>query len=135
MNTVSIEPLPTRLAAALDIAPPEHRWLVDAVWAEEGVGVLGGAPETAKSWLALEMATAVAAGIPCLGRFDVRRPGPTLVYLAEDALPMVRQRIAALCQGRSSYPRLAGRGDGARTGDPLGGSSRGEVASADSCTT
>ncbi len=62
--------------------------------------MLGGAPETAKSWLALEMATAVAAGIPCLGRFDVRRPGPTLVYLAEDALPMVRQRIAALCHAR-----------------------------------
>ncbi len=100
MNAASIEPLPTCLAAALDTAPPEHRWLVDALWAEEGVGVLGGAPKTGKSWLALEIATAVAAGIPCLGRFDVRRPGPTLVYLAEDALPMVRQRIAALCEAR-----------------------------------
>ena len=92
--------LPTTRAAHLDRRPANHRWLVDALWAEQGVGVLGGAPKSCKSWLALEMAVAVAAGIECLGHFGVDRPGPTLVYLAEDALPDVRQRIASLCAAR-----------------------------------
>lgn len=99
-GTIPVEPLPTRTAGRLDVADPEHRWLVDALWTDEGVGVIGGAPKACKSWLALEIATAVAAGIPCLGRFGVRAPGPTLVYLAEDALPAVRTRIASLCAAR-----------------------------------
>jgi len=37
---------------------------------------------------------------PCLDRFEVDAPGPALVYLAEDALPMVRARIEAVCQHR-----------------------------------
>jgi hypothetical protein len=102
MNAIaeSVEAFPTRQAGQLDVAPAEHRWLVDALWAEQGVGVLGGAPKACKSWLALEIATAVAAGVPCLGRFAVRAPGPTLVYLAEDGLPAVRDRIASLCDAR-----------------------------------
>lgn len=100
MSAPSIEPLPSCRAGQLQQAPAEHRWLVDALWAEQGVGVLGGAPKSCKSWLALELATAVAAGIPCLGRFAVRTPGPALVYLAEDALPAVRDRIASLCDAR-----------------------------------
>lgn len=98
--TLAIEPLPTRVAGQLDVVEPERRWLIDALWAEQGVGVLGGAPKSCKSWLALEMATAVASGVPCLGRFAVRDPGPALVYLAEDALPVVRDRIASLCRAR-----------------------------------
>ena len=97
---LSIEPLPTRTAAALDLADPEQRWLIDALWTAEGVGVIGGAPKCCKSWLALEIATAVAAGVPCLGHFGVRTPGPTLVYPAEDGLPAVRDRIASLCTAR-----------------------------------
>jgi len=94
------EPLPTRRAAQLEVAPPEARWLIDQVWAEAGVGLIGGSPKSCKSWLGLEMATAVATGTPCLGRFEVRSPGPTLVYLAEDALANVRERLAALCHAR-----------------------------------
>jgi len=42
----------------------------------------------------------VASGTPCLGHFEVERPATTLVYLAEDSLPMVRARIASLCEAR-----------------------------------
>jgi hypothetical protein len=31
----------------------------------------------------------VATGTPCLGEYPVLQPGPVLVYLAEDALPVV----------------------------------------------
>jgi len=94
------ERLPTSLAAALSVQLPEARWLVRDMWGSGAVGILGGAPKACKSWLGLEIATAVAAGVPCLGHFTVEQPGPALVYLAEDALPMVRARIESLCEAR-----------------------------------
>ena len=42
----------------------------------------------------------VASGTACLGRYAVPRPGPVLVYLAEDALLMVRQRLAGMARHR-----------------------------------
>ena len=96
------QPLPTLPAAQLDSVPPEAQWLIDQLWSEAGVGLIGGSPKSGKSWLGLEMATAVATGTSCLGRFRVRSPGPALIYLAEDALPNVRDRLAALCQHRGT---------------------------------
>jgi len=98
--TQTVEPLPSQLVGSLAIAPIEERWLIDGLWTEQGVGVVGGQPKSFKSWLALEMATSIAAGIPCLGLFKVRNPGPTLVYLAEDALPDVRERLVSICKAR-----------------------------------
>jgi hypothetical protein len=47
--------------------------------------------------LALDLAVAVAAGIPCLRRFAVSRPGRVLLYPAEDALHIVRRRLEGIC--------------------------------------
>jgi hypothetical protein len=47
------------------------------------------------------MAISLASATPFLGHFAVRDPGSTLVYLAEDALPQVRARIAGICLHRS----------------------------------
>lgn len=91
--------LPTSRAADLAVTPDGTRWLIDRVWTK-GVGIIGGIPKSAKSWLGLDMAISVASNTPFLGRFDVHDPGPTLVYLAEDALPQVRQRIAGICAHR-----------------------------------
>ena len=41
---------------------------------------------------------AVAAGIPCLRRFAVPRPGRVLLYAAEDALHIVRRRFDGICE-------------------------------------
>jgi len=38
----------------------------------------------------------VATGTACLGKYGVPEPGPVLVYLAEDALPVVRERIEGM---------------------------------------
>ncbi|MCP4694269.1 MAG: AAA family ATPase [Desulfobacterales bacterium] len=59
-----------------------------------------GAPKCCKSWLGLDMAVSVASGTSCLGRFPVEKTGPTLVFLAEDAIESVRTRIEALCKQR-----------------------------------
>ncbi len=88
--------LPVCLAADLADLGPEARWLIEGLWAERGVGILGGEPKLGKSWVALDAALAVASGVPCLRRFAVRRPGPVLLYAAEDALHVVRQRLEAI---------------------------------------
>ena len=78
----------------------QQRWLVEQLWGESCVGVIGGAPKCAKTWLGLELALSVATGTPCLGKYSVPRAGPALVYLAEDALPIVRQRVEGMARHR-----------------------------------
>lgn len=46
------------------------------------------------------MAVSVASGTPCLDHFAIDLRGPVLIFLAEDALPSVRQRLQALCDHR-----------------------------------
>jgi len=88
--------LPVCLAADLAVLAEEHRWLIQDLWAAEAVGVVGGEPKCCKSFLALDMAVAVASGKPCLRRFSVADPGPVLLYAAEDALHVVRRRLEGI---------------------------------------
>lgn len=83
----------------LPIATEATPWLIEDIWSM-GAGIIGGNPKCAKSWFGLEMALSVASGTPFLGRFRVPSPGPVVVYLAEDALPDVRARVAGLCTHR-----------------------------------
>ena len=78
-----------------------QKWLVKDLWGRQAVGIVGGAPKCCKSWLGLDLALSVASGTPCLGHFHVERQGPALVYLAEDAVPLVRERIQGICDSRS----------------------------------
>lgn len=95
-----IVPLPVVRAADLGhlVAPP--RWLVERLWALNGVGVLGGAPKACKSFLALDLALSVASGTPCLDTFAVPTAGPALVYFAEDPVEVVLSRLDQLCLHR-----------------------------------
>src|SRR5271166_458590 len=77
-----------------------QRWLVEGLWGASSVGVIGGAPKCAKTWLGLDIALSVATGTACLGKYAVPEPGPVLVYLAEDALPIVRERVQGMTRHR-----------------------------------
>ena len=77
-----------------------HRWLVEELWGARSVGVIGGAPKCAKTWLGLDIALSVATGTACLGKYVVPEPGPVLMYLAEDSLPAVRERVAGMARHR-----------------------------------
>jgi hypothetical protein len=88
--------LPVLPAHALESLPDDHRWLVEGLWAEEAVGIVGGEPKCCKSFLALDMAVAVASGTACLRRFHVKRPGRVLLFAAEDPLHVVRQRLEGI---------------------------------------
>ena len=97
----------TRLAR---LAFPEGRddWLIEGLWANEAVGCIGGTPKSGKTWLALEMALAVASGQPCLGHVPVKNPGPVLLYCAEDGPRAVQERVAGLAKARGiDFARLA----------------------------
>jgi RecA-family ATPase len=89
--------LPIERACRLAERTEERRWLIEGLWSEEAVGVIGGEPKCCKSFLALDMAVATASGAPCLRRFLVARPGRVLLYAAEDALHIVRRRLDGVC--------------------------------------
>lgn len=100
MTPTAGEPLAIVRAADVvgDAAGP--RWLIEPLWARAGVGILGGAPKACKSWLALEMTLGVASGAQCLGAFAVHDAGAVLVYMAEDAAPVVKARLCGICRHR-----------------------------------
>ena len=104
-----VEALPvTRLSRLAPAAKDGGQWLVEGLWADEGVGCIGGLPKVGKTWLGLELALAVASGKPCLGRFAVPRPGPVLLFCADDAAHDVRARVAGMAQACGvDFDRLA----------------------------
>ena len=89
--------LPVQRAHQLDSRAPDQQWLVEHLWAAEAVGIIGGEPKCGKSFLALDLAVAVASGQPCLGRFRSGTTGRVLLYAAEDAPHVVRQRLEGIC--------------------------------------
>lgn len=93
--------LPVRHAHEIALLVAEQRWLVEGLWGAEAVGIIGGEPKCCKSFLALDLAVAVASATPCLRRFPVARRGRVLLFAAEDALPIVRQRLDGICAAAS----------------------------------
>ncbi len=85
--------LPVKRAAELSAERDEQKWLITGLWAQGGVGVIGGPPKCCKSWLGLEMAVSLASSTPCLGAFAPRRKGRALLYMAEDSTSVVRSRF------------------------------------------
>ncbi len=92
--------LPVLRVDAIPTEPVPRRWLIEGLWGAAAVGFIGGPPKCCKSYLGLDMAISVATGTACLGTYTVVEPGPTLVYLAEDALSVVRERAETLARHR-----------------------------------
>jgi hypothetical protein len=78
-------------------------WLIDQLWTAQAVGIIGGTPKSLKTWLALEMAVAVASGSACLTTFAVPSPGPVLLYAAEDSESALRLRLESLAHHHGIY--------------------------------
>lgn len=90
--------LPTQRASQIatdSAALPQ--WLVEGLWSDQAVGILGGEPKCCKSFLALDLAVSVASGAAALRRFAVHRTGSVLIFPAEDSLAVVRQRLEGIC--------------------------------------
>lgn len=93
-------PLPVVRVAEIPRDDQPRRWMVDQLWGDSSVGLIGGAPKCSKTWLGLDLALSVATGTACLGKYAVPRSGPALIYLAEDALGVVRERVAGMARHR-----------------------------------
>lgn len=89
--------LPVQIAHQLELAPQAESWLIEKLWSEQAVGIIGGEPKCCKSFLALDMAVSVASGTPCLRRYPPVRIGRVLLFAAEDALHVVRKRLEGIC--------------------------------------
>lgn len=74
-------------------------WLVEGLWPEKAVGFIGGSPKAGKSWLALDLAIALATGQDFLGR-GVKAPERILFFSGEEYLGDVALRIDRLLAGR-----------------------------------
>jgi AAA domain len=70
---------------------PEPRWAVPGIVAE-GVNLLAGAPKLGKSWMALNLAIAVASGGRALGHVQVEQ-GPVLYLALEDTPRRLQSRL------------------------------------------
>ena len=105
---MSTDPFPVVRVAHAAPDQPEPLWLIRSLWGAEAVGFIGGTPKSCKTWLALEMAVAVASGTPCLGRFPVVQRGPVLLYAAEDSASAIRRRVVGITRARKlDIERLA----------------------------
>lgn len=92
--------LPVVRVGAIPEQQTQRKWLIEGIWGASAAGLLGGAPKSCKSWLGLDMAVSVATGTPCLGAFAILECGRSLVYLAEDAIEVVRERVASIGRHR-----------------------------------
>ena len=90
-----IRPGPT-LRDALSEAPPQA--LVPGYLYVDQQHVLYGAPQSLKTFTALDLGLHIASGLPWLGRVPVTQRG--VVYFAGEAASGVRVRIAAWCAAR-----------------------------------
>jgi hypothetical protein len=92
-----MKPLPTLRAAQIAAAPSSApSWLIEGLWGAQAVGIIGGEPKCCKSFLALDLAVAVASGTPCLRRFPAGQHGTVLLFAAEDDAVVVRRRLEGI---------------------------------------
>ena len=80
-----MNPLPVQRASQLSAAGPQTQWLIEGLWSEQAVGILGGEPKCCKSFLALDVAVSVASGAGTV--FRLTSPSTPSV-----PSPYVRQR-------------------------------------------
>jgi AAA domain-containing protein len=95
-------PPPETISAAdlIALELPEVNWAVPGVL-PEGVTVLAGKPKMGKSWLALGLCVAVAAGGRALGKIPAERGGALYLGL-EDNKRRLQRRLKKILAGRDA---------------------------------
>lgn len=82
-------------------------WLVDDWLPDKSITFLVSPPESYKTWLLLDLAVSVAAGVPFLGKYQVNSPGPTLIIQQEDSHAGLTDRLALIIEQKlNALPKL-----------------------------
>lgn len=83
-------------------------WLVDDWMPDKSITFLVSPPESYKTWLLLDLAVSVAAGVPFLGKYQVNNPGPTLIIQQEDSHAGLTDRLALIIEQKlNALPKLS----------------------------
>ena len=84
-------------------------WLVDEWLPESSITFLVSPPESYKTWMLLDLAVSVSAGVPFLGKYQVNTPGPTLIIQQEDSHSGLTDRLALIAEQKlGALPKLDG---------------------------
>lgn len=82
-------------------------WLVDDWMPDKSITFLVSPPESYKTWLLLDLAVSVSAGVPFLGKYQVNNPGPTLIIQQEDSHSGLTDRLALIVEQKlNALPKL-----------------------------
>lgn len=73
-------------------------WLVDDWLPDKSITFLISPPESYKTWILLDLAVSVSAGVPFLGQFNVNQTGPTLIIQQEDSHSGLTDRLALIVE-------------------------------------
>jgi DNA-binding transcriptional ArsR family regulator len=73
-------------------------WLVADWLPDKSITFLVSPPESYKTWILLDLAVSVSAGIPFLGRYQVNQTGPTLIIQQEDSHEGLTDRLALIVE-------------------------------------
>lgn len=85
-------------------------WLVDEWLPDGSITFLVSPPESYKTWILLDLAVSVSAGVPFLGKFRVNSPGSTLIIQQEDSHAGLTDRLALIAEQKLGVlPRLEGK--------------------------
>jgi hypothetical protein len=86
-------------AAEVDAKPPAQ-YLVRGLLPEGDYGVLGAEKKAGKTWLSVDLAVSVGAGVPWLGAHPVDLAGPVVMFLGEGGKRKMLRRFRAVCEAR-----------------------------------
>jgi len=92
--------LPVVRVGEIPSAEGTQRWLVEGLWGDASVGVIGGAPKCAKTWLGLDLALSVATGSACLGRYGVPERLRSMILPVYGVLTVAGAAVIGLCLQR-----------------------------------
>lgn len=73
-------------------------WLVEDWLPDKSITFLVSPPESYKTWILLDLAVSVSAGVPFLGRYQVNDKGPTLIIQQEDSHTGLTDRLALIVE-------------------------------------
>lgn len=73
-------------------------WLVEDWLPDASITFLISPPESYKTWILLDLAVSVSAGVPFLGSYTVNYTGPTLIIQQEDSHSGLTDRLALIVE-------------------------------------
>ena len=84
-------------------------WLVQDWLPDKSITFLVSPPESYKTWILLDLAVSISAGVPFLGSYEVNSSGPTLIIQQEDSHSGLTDRLALIVEQKLGMnPRLDG---------------------------